>query len=211
VDQHRRTGTAIFQDNKIVNMYPYEVRWVKEGSANNTGSRAGAGAIELGLEARTSFGSANKYIVRCKPQAPECAIMGVVDAMERRAMRGMAERKTSSLSDGFGGINQYDHQGRLLSRGSCKRCRGRSDRRLKLNATYLGTSPLGVPVYLFNYRQGMNTSQPLPLGLYRGTMAQDLLDMPAFRSAVTKNPDGYYRVDYSKLDVNMELVPNSNV
>ena len=70
-----------------------------------------------------------------------------------------------------------------------------SDIRLKENVEQVDTSPDGYKVYEFNYK-GNNTR-------YRGAMAQDV---------VKKNPmavgirDNYLTVDYSKIDVDMEVV-----
>ena len=70
-----------------------------------------------------------------------------------------------------------------------------SDIRLKENVEQVDTSPDGYKVYEFNYK-GNDTR-------YRGAMAQDV---------VKKNPmavgirDNYLTVDYSKIDVDMEVV-----
>ena len=70
-----------------------------------------------------------------------------------------------------------------------------SDIRLKENVEQVDTSPDGYKVYEFNYK-GDDTR-------YRGAMAQDV---------VKKNPmavgirDNYLTVDYSKIDVDMEVV-----
>ena len=71
-----------------------------------------------------------------------------------------------------------------------------SDIRLKENIVRTGISPKGYPIYEFNYKNDPGTR-------YRGVMAHDL---------VTSKPDaisrinGYLAVDYSKLDVNFEVV-----
>ena len=73
--------------------------------------------------------------------------------------------------------------------------RGSSDIRLKENVKQVGTSSAGYKIYEFNYK-GNSTK-------LRGVMAQDV---------VTKNPmavdivDNYLVVDYSKVDVPMEVV-----
>ena len=70
-----------------------------------------------------------------------------------------------------------------------------SDITLKENIEEVGVSPNGHKIYEFNYK-GFKER-------WRGAMAQDV---------VKKNPlavgirDGYLTVDYSKIDVNMELV-----
>ena len=70
-----------------------------------------------------------------------------------------------------------------------------SDIKLKENIEEVGVSPNGHKIYEFNYIGFTDR--------WRGAMAQDV---------VKKNPlavgirDGYLTVDYSKIDVNMELV-----
>ena len=70
-----------------------------------------------------------------------------------------------------------------------------SDIKLKENIEQIGISPQGYKIYEFNYKGFTDR--------WRGAMAQDV---------VKKNPmavgirDGYLTVDYSKIDVNMEVV-----
>lgn len=71
----------------------------------------------------------------------------------------------------------------------------KSDRRLKENITQIDTSPLGIPVYTFNYIGNDD--------LYKGVMAQDLLKL-GFEDAVGVGEDGYYFVRYNMIDVDME-------
>merc|ERR1712167_510565 len=78
-----------------------------------------------------------------------------------------------------------------------------SDRTLKTDIQRVGTSNAGIPIYTFRY---INEGSNAPL--YRGVMAQDLLEIPElnqFKDAVSKTESGKYEVDYSKLDVDMEL------
>ena len=70
-----------------------------------------------------------------------------------------------------------------------------SDIKLKENIEEVGVSPDGYKIYEFNYKGSTDR--------WRGAMAQDV---------VKKNPmavgirDNYLTVDYSKIDINMELV-----
>ena len=72
---------------------------------------------------------------------------------------------------------------------------GLSDIKVKENIEQVGVSPNGHKIYEFNYKGFKDR--------WRGAMAQDV---------VKKNPlavgirNGYLTVDYSKIDVNMELV-----
>lgn len=80
-----------------------------------------------------------------------------------------------------------------------------SDRRLKMNVQRIGTSPEKVPIYRWQYKDTRATVDYDLGAIYEGTMAQDLLEMGR-GDAVTTGEDGYYRVDYSKLDVPMKKV-----
>ena len=73
---------------------------------------------------------------------------------------------------------------------------GRTDRKTKENIVEVGTSPQGYKIYEFNYKGGDVR--------FRGAMAQDVLKKNPM--AVGIHPDGYLTVDYSKIDVPMEVV-----
>ena len=74
-----------------------------------------------------------------------------------------------------------------------------SDDRVKYNITRVGTSPSGVPEYTFKYRFDGEHGPT-----YKGTSAQDLLAMGRSDAVSQTEEGGFYRVDYSKLDVKME-------
>ena len=76
-----------------------------------------------------------------------------------------------------------------------------SDDRLKYDITRVGTSKSGIPKYTFRYRMD---GQHGPK--YMGTSAQDLIAMGREDAVGTTEKDGFYYVDYSKLDVTMEVV-----
>ena len=68
-----------------------------------------------------------------------------------------------------------------------------SDIRLKSDIERIGTTVLDLPLYKFSYK-GED-------GLYSGVMAQDVLEVvPA---AVSVGSDGFYRVDYDMLGIEM--------
>ena len=76
-----------------------------------------------------------------------------------------------------------------------------SDDRLKYDITRVGTSNKGIPRYTFRYRhEGKHGPK------YMGTSAQDLLAMGRNDAVGQTEKDGFYYVDYSKLDVTMEVV-----
>ena len=78
-----------------------------------------------------------------------------------------------------------------------------SDRRLKRKITLIGRSPSNIPIYTFKYRSGMELANNRVLdskSTFVGAMAQDLLEI-APHAVIMNDEDGYYRVDYSKIDV----------
>ena len=73
-----------------------------------------------------------------------------------------------------------------------------SDIRLKTNIELLGHSDLNIPIYSFNYKNDLNTT-------YSGVMAQDLLKMN-LNHTVQIGDDGFYRVRYDLIDVDMKVI-----
>ena len=73
----------------------------------------------------------------------------------------------------------------------------KSDIELKENIEQVGTSPSGLGIFEYNYVGETER--------YRGVMAQDLIAKQRY-DAVYEMDNGYLGVDYSKVDVNMELV-----
>ena len=72
-----------------------------------------------------------------------------------------------------------------------------SDRRLKHDIVEVGSSPSGISVYEFSYNKGGRR--------YLGTMGQELLD--THPDAVFITDDGWYGVDYGKIDVDLQVLP----
>ena len=68
-----------------------------------------------------------------------------------------------------------------------------SDLRLKENINLIGKSPSGINIYTFRYK-GEDK------GIYKGVMAQEV------PHASILDKDGFYKVDYSKVDVRFEKV-----
>jgi len=71
-----------------------------------------------------------------------------------------------------------------------------SDIRAKEKIERTGESLSGIPTYEFNYIGDNNR--------YSGAMAQDLLEMNI--DAVSMGDDGFYRVNYNNIDVDMRLI-----
>ena len=70
-----------------------------------------------------------------------------------------------------------------------------SDRKMKENVEQVGVSPQGYKIYEFNYIGGDVR--------FRGAMAQDVVQKNPMAVGIDQN---YLTVDYSKIDVNMEVV-----
>ncbi|MFW2391079.1 MAG: tail fiber domain-containing protein, partial [Methyloceanibacter sp.] len=70
-----------------------------------------------------------------------------------------------------------------------------SDARLKTDVTLVATLENGIRLYSFRYLWSD--------ARYIGVMAQDLLNDPALRNAVTQEPNGFYVVDYARLGLRM--------
>ena len=74
-----------------------------------------------------------------------------------------------------------------------------SDSRMKQDIVKLGHSPSGIPIYRFKYKEAFDPDRSG--ATYVGTMAQDLLE--THPTAVITGDDGFYRVNYDQIDVNM--------
>lgn len=68
-----------------------------------------------------------------------------------------------------------------------------SDRRLKRQVRRLATLDNGLKLYTFKYLRDERT--------FVGVMAQDLIEQPQFRHAVSTNGRGFHVVDYGRLGV----------
>lgn len=79
-----------------------------------------------------------------------------------------------------------------------------SDLALKTDIKRIGTSPRGIPTYKFRYKSAEHSPSGESTTEYIGTMAQDLVELEP--SAVSVGTDGFYRVDYSKIDVDFKAV-----
>jgi hypothetical protein len=70
-----------------------------------------------------------------------------------------------------------------------------SDPRLKKDIIYLETLDNGIRIYAFRYK-GQTDG-------FVGVMADDLLKDPRYAHAVTRGPNGFLRVDYGQLPVQL--------
>ena len=71
-----------------------------------------------------------------------------------------------------------------------------SDRKLKKNIKKTGTSPSGLGIYEFEFKDKVYGE-----GRYQGTMADEV-----FGEAKSTNADGFEEVDYSKIDVDFKKI-----
>ena len=109
--------------------------------------------------------------------------------------------KLKPPEDVGGGSTSGGFMGMIMAGAQVAAAFGGSDDRFKYNLNRVGTSPSGIPKYTFKYRLDG------PHGpTWTGTSAQDLLAMGRGDAVFQKEKDGFYYVDYSKLDVDMEIV-----
>ena len=92
------------------------------------------------------------------------------------------EKMWGGISDGISGV------GKLAS-----------DERLKENIIKIKHSDSGLPIYKFNYKGNSK--------VWSGTMAQDLIKLG--REDAVSLEDGYYKVDYNLIDIDMKEVKSS--
>jgi hypothetical protein len=71
-----------------------------------------------------------------------------------------------------------------------------SDINLKKNIKFIGTSPSGIKIYQFEYKNPVKHGK----GVYVGTIAQELFNTK-WERAVNKNKNGELCIDYSQIDV----------
>ena len=73
-------------------------------------------------------------------------------------------------------------------------CSKRSERRLKYNIEFIGDSPMGIPMYHFNYKDESHGK-----GRFVGAMVDDL-ERLGFEKVLIRTDDGIF-VNYDKIDV----------
>ena len=81
-----------------------------------------------------------------------------------------------------------------------------SDKRLKENIENIGKTPSGIPIYNYTFKEFMDGIDNIKKGcLYNGVIAQDLLRMGR-SDAVYRDDQGFYLVDYDKIDTKFKFV-----
>ena len=76
----------------------------------------------------------------------------------------------------------------------------KSDIRVKTNINLIGHSKSNIPIYTFNFKKYPKVSYK-----WQGVMAQDLLEM-GFEDSIRIADDGYYVVNYEKIDVDFKKI-----
>jgi hypothetical protein len=77
-----------------------------------------------------------------------------------------------------------------------------SDKQVKENIEIVGKSESGIPIVEFNYIEGIGFNEKIR---YRGVIAQDVVNIKP-EAVIMDKTLGLLEVDYSKIDVKMEVV-----
>ena len=77
-----------------------------------------------------------------------------------------------------------------------------SDKRLKTNIIKVGNTEYGISLYEFNYKNTLDLDHT---SRFRGIIAQDLLKTNMSKAVILNN-NGYYSIDYSQLNINLEKI-----
>ena len=190
VAAYHKLGTSFKQTEKLYTQF-YKKQKVNEGGQSRTAQRAGLlellrakGALEYA--SATEFGK--NMAIKTKgnlrkmqaAQADNRVKMGIRPEYGAPVLMPPKDFSASILSFGMG-IAQLAMA---------------SDIKEKENIEYVGSSPQGHNIWEFNY-VGDATR-------YRGAMAQEVVKINPM--AVGIDQDGVLNVDYSKIDVDMEVV-----
>lgn len=113
-----------------------------------------------------------------------------------QSLADMFQNVGAARASGYIGANNARQQGIGNALEIGKMFAG-SDKNLKDNIVKVGVSERGFNIYEFNYKKKPDIR-------YRGVMAQEVQEV--LPDAVHTNKDGNLMVDYSKIDVRMEVV-----
>ena len=91
---------------------------------------------------------------------------------------------------------RYSAQMDLLGTAATAAAAYFSDKRLKKNIKKIGTSPNGIGIYEFEFKD-----KALGKGKYQGTLSTEVP-----KKFVTVNADGFDEVDYAKIDVDFKKI-----
>lgn len=96
-------------------------------------------------------------------------------------------------------LTQAGGTGSAENSGNIKPNMAASDMRLKQNVARIGNHPLGFGLYLFDYKPEFGEQREV--GRQFGVMAQEV--EAVMRAAVVTYPDGYKRVNYAMLGIDL--------
>ena len=111
----------------------------------------------------------------------------------------------SSVVGSRGALKNYllsVKENQLSSSGNVPNSTSRSDKRLKNILKKVGESVSGINIYHFTYTFN-------PRVIYQGVIAQELLNTQ-FEEALIIDKNGFYSVDYSKIDVQFKKISTSD-
>lgn len=129
------------------------------------------------------------------------------DMMENRQaneLAGYGQMMNVGMGMKYGGVGDMQAAGQAQSQhamdvfttikggGMAASSGGMSDRRVKTNIEFIGTSPSGLKMYNFEYKD----MDKYGYGTFQGVMADEVPE-----EALIPQADGMFAVDYSKLDV----------
>lgn len=101
----------------------------------------------------------------------------------------------------YGSVGALTQAGNSSGSDKHGKLQGASDRRIKENIVHIGTHPLNIGLYLFDYKPEFRDAWGY--GRQFGVMADEVESvMP---EAVSAHPDGYKMVDYAMLGISRNL------
>lgn len=101
----------------------------------------------------------------------------------------------------YGSVNQFTQGTRGTASDSNLTMTKSSDRACKTNLTRIGTHPLNIGLYLFDYKPEFQKSSGY--GRQFGVMADEVETV--MREAVVTDFDGFKRVDYAMLGIDFTV------
>ena len=179
-------------DSIVDNMYGRNMAYAQEGARRTYLAANAAGREKLGLPA--SYGAP----VMLPPSDRLTGALNIASQVASIATSittgfpGLFPGPTPPLGPLGNPLSQFTSMSTGIPTGVFASA---SDIKLKENIKEVGVSPDGHKIYEFNYKGFKDR--------WRGAMAQDVVKTNPMAVHIQ---DGYLAVDYSKIDVNMELV-----
>ena len=142
--------------------------------------------------------------VKVSPTGPSQKTEGQILAEKVDRMTALLA-DISSVVGSKGALKNYllsVKENQLSSSGNAPSSVNRSDKRLKNILKKVGESAKGLNIYYFVYTFN-------PKVIYQGVIAQELINTP-FEDSLVIDKNGFYSVDYSKLDVEFKKISTSS-